>query len=80
MEELKREGKTVKTYADVIAAMKEKYPELTGTKVDVTSELGDIVLSINSQKLYMTPEQAIDLTIQIRRVVVKVKPKALRRR
>lgn len=39
MEELKLEGKTVKTYADVIAAMKEKYPEFTETKVDVTSEL-----------------------------------------
>ena len=79
METLKHDD-IEKSYPKVIREMQEKYKNIQGVLVEIT-ELGNhIKLSIGSNDLYLTPEQTVDLMHELRRAVVKIDPKALRKK
>ncbi len=80
MQELTRDEQLIKNYVQVVDGLRKKYPGIEGVKVDISESEGEILLSIGEHKFYMTPEQAVDLMKEIRRAVVKVKPKALHRK
>ena len=77
MEQLKHD-EISKTYTGIIRKMQEKHENLKGVLVEVSEVGEEIKLTIDSNDLYLTPEQAVDLMKELRRAVVKVKPKALR--
>ncbi|OGC95335.1 MAG: hypothetical protein A2W25_05310 [candidate division Zixibacteria bacterium RBG_16_53_22] len=80
MQEIKYQDQTVKQYADVVKALKEKHPDIVGVTVDISTDdmAREVELSVGTTVVFMTPEQAVDLMQQLRRAVVRVKPKALR--
>lgn len=81
MQELTFEGKLGITYESIIEDLKKEHPDIDfiGESVDVSTDFESVVLSIGTnRKLYMTPEQAVDLMNNLRRAIVKTKPKALR--
>ncbi len=80
MQDLTYEDRLIQNYDHVLKSLQEKYPGIEGVKVDVSPSLegANITLTIGDRPLFMTPEQAVDLIQQLRRAVVKVKPKALR--
>jgi hypothetical protein len=78
MEELKFQDKPVKQYAELMDKLKTAHPDIVGVSVDVSIDGGDVKLSIGNNILWLKPEQTVDLIKQLRRAVVKIKPKLLR--
>ena len=79
MEELRHDD-VRKFYPDVIKEMQEKYGNVKGVVVEI-AETDDIIkLSYGDSDLYLTSEQVVDLMRELRRAVVKVNPKALRKK
>jgi len=58
--------------------MQEQDKNIQGVLVEITEIGEEIKLSIGENDLYMTPEQVVNLMKELRRAVVKIKPKALR--
>jgi len=78
MEELKFQDKPVKQYAELVDKLKKEHPDIVGVSVDVSVDGDDVKLSIGNNALWLKPEQAVDLIKQLRRAVVKIKPRLLR--
>ena len=81
MKDLYRQGEALKQYAPEIRKMIEDATEqiINDTTVDVSIVEGNLIqLSIGDVRLIATPEQVVDLMQEMRRAVVKTKPKALR--
>ncbi len=79
MQEMTVDQKPVHQYDDIVNKLKEAHPELIGTTVDI-SVTDDKMVSITILKtqVFMTPEQAVDLMKELRRAVVRTKPRALK--
>ena len=80
MQKLTYQEQNDKVYADVLAKLQETRPEIVGVDVDVSVTDGEIKLTVGENSLYMLPEQAADLYFNLRRAIVKVKPKVLRKK
>ncbi len=79
MEEL-RHGDVKEFYPEVIRAMQEKYANVKGVVVEITETDDIIKLSYGDSDLYLTSEQVVDLMRELKRAVVKINPKALRKK